>query len=51
MKCEICKAKIEENFLGKIIGAYIKDAKGKKHLICPACQKKHKTKKQILEKI
>jgi len=51
MKCEICKSKIEENFLGKIFGAYVKDAKGKKHMICPQCQKKYKDKKGILEKL
>ncbi len=51
MKCEVCKAKIEELFLGKIIGSYIKDEKGKLHLICPECQKKYKTKKELLKKL
>lgn len=51
MKCEICKSKIEENFLEKMFGSYVKDAKGKKHTICSNCQKKYKTKKEILEKI
>lgn len=50
MKCDICKAKIEKTFLEKVIGAYVKDKKGKKHVICPECQKKYKT-KEILEKI
>jgi len=51
MKCEICKAKIEELFLGKIIGTYLKDEKGKLHTICRDCQKLYKTKKEILKKL
>ena len=48
MKCNICKAKIEENFLKKIVGTYVKDKKGKKVVICPGCQRKFKTKKDML---
>jgi len=51
MKCEICKAKIEENFLKKPFGTYIKDKKGKKHLICKDCQGKLKTKEEILKNL
>lgn len=51
MKCEICKNKINETFLSKLIGTYIKDDKGKRHTICFECQKKFKDKKQILENI
>jgi uncharacterized protein with PIN domain len=51
MKCEICKTKIEKTFLEKIIGTYIKDEKGKKHIVCPECQKKYKTKQEILERL
>lgn len=51
MKCEICKKKIEETFLKKILGTYVKDAKGKKHTFCPECQKKYKTKEEILEQL
>ena len=51
MKCEICKTKIEKTFLGKILGCYIKDAKGKKHVVCPQCQKNLKTKEEVLKKI
>ena len=52
MKCEICKKKIEETFLNKIIGAYFKDAKGKKHPVCQTCQQQYKNNKQkILEHI
>ena len=49
MKCEICKETIEENFLKKIFGTYIKDSKGKKHTVCSMCQKKLKTKEAILK--
>lgn len=51
MKCEICKKKIEETFLKKIIGSVIKDEKGKKHNICSDCQKKFKTKDEILKNL
>ena len=39
MRCDSCKEKIETTFLGKIVGTYIKDAKGKRHPICQSCQK------------
>lgn len=51
MKCEICKEKLKENFLNKPIGTYVKDSKGKKHIICNSCQKKHPKKGEILKKI
>jgi len=38
VKCDECKEKIEETFLGKIKGTYIKDGK-KKKVICSNCQK------------
>jgi hypothetical protein len=47
MKCELCKSAVEENFLKKPIGTYIKDPKGKLHLVCNKCQKKGK-KEEIL---
>lgn len=34
-KCALCKNKIEETFLGKIQGTFIK-----KKMVCSACQKK-----------
>ncbi|MFH1133964.1 MAG: hypothetical protein V1735_05710 [Nanoarchaeota archaeon] len=43
MKCEVCKRSIEETFLRKVMGTYVRDKKGKKHLICNACQKLGKT--------
>ena len=51
MKCDICSKKIEETFLNKILGTYIKDQKGKTHPICPECQKKLKNKEEILKKL
>ena len=51
MKCEICKNTIQETFLKKIIGTIIKDEKGKKHSICFECQKKLKTKQEILKNV
>jgi len=50
MKCDSCKKKMEETFMNKIVGTIIKDQKGKKHNICPECQKKH-SKEELLKKI
>ncbi len=49
-KCELCKSSIQENFLGKLFGTVVKDAKGKKHTICSECQRKFK-KEEILKKL
>jgi hypothetical protein len=49
MKCEICKKSIEMTFLNKIVGGYVKDKKGKKHTVCPECQRKY-AKAEMLEK-
>jgi len=51
MKCEICKKKIEETFLKKILGTYVKDEKGKKHAVCFECQKKFPTKEELLKQL
>jgi hypothetical protein len=51
MKCEICKSKMNETFLSKVIGTYVKDDKGKKHLVCPECQKKLSSKEKLLENL
>jgi len=51
MKCGICKKKIDETFLKKIIGTVVKDKKGKKHHICSGCQKEIGSKEEILKKI
>jgi len=41
MKCTICKKKIDETFLKKIKGTYVKK-QGKRHVVCNDCQKIHK---------
>ena len=51
MKCEICKKRIEETFLKKILGTYVKDEKGKKHAICFECQKKFSSKEELLKQL
>ena len=40
MQCELCKDKIAETFLKKPIGTWIKDKKGKRHLVCKNCQQR-----------
>jgi uncharacterized CHY-type Zn-finger protein len=50
MNCTICKSKIQETFLRKPIGSYVKDAKGKKKIICNSCQSKL-TIEEIKEKL
>jgi hypothetical protein len=51
MKCAICSSNVGETFLKKPIGAYVKDAKGKRHLVCFECQKQYPTKSEILAKL
>ncbi|MFO7710171.1 MAG: hypothetical protein R6V53_00210 [Candidatus Woesearchaeota archaeon] len=40
MKCTVCREKIATTFLGKILGTYVKDQKGKRQPVCPNCQRK-----------
>tara|TARA_Y100000310_G_scaffold266563_1_gene278097 strand:- start:280 stop:435 length:156 start_codon:yes stop_codon:yes gene_type:complete len=51
MKCKICKKNVEELFLKKIMGTYIKDGKGKKHVVCSKCQEELQSKEEILKKL
>lgn len=51
MRCEICKQKVEETFLDKPIGTYVKDKNGKKHMVCFECQKKFRAKEEILKNL
>ncbi|MBS3125638.1 hypothetical protein J4211_05330 [Candidatus Woesearchaeota archaeon] len=51
MKCSICKKELAETFLKKIVGSYVKDAKGKLHTICRECQKQLSTKEAIIAKL
>jgi len=50
MKCAVCGNKVEETFLNKVLGTYIKDEKGKRHLVCKVCQKQY-SKEDILAKL
>lgn len=49
VKCEICKNKLEENFLNKPFGTVIK-IKGKQNWICNQCQR-HKNKEELIKLI
>lgn len=42
---------MKETFLHKVIGTIVKDDKGKKHLVCSACQRQLKAKKEMLGRI
>jgi len=39
VKCEVCKEKVEETFLGKINGTFLRNGK-KLRAVCSNCQKK-----------
>lgn len=41
MKCDICKKEIEETFLKKLKGSYVKIG-GKLKKVCRECQSKYK---------
>ncbi len=47
-KCDLCKQKLGTTFLNKSLGTVIKDAKGKQHWVCKACQK-GKSKDELLK--
>ena len=51
MKCAVCGKNIEITFLNKILGTYVKNNKGKQFSVCFECQKKFKTKEEILQQI
>ncbi len=51
MKCDVCSKDLAETFLKKIVGGYVKDAKGKMRPVCRECQKKLRTKEEILKHI
>jgi len=48
MKCDICSSKIENTFLGKIKGTYVRKD-GKQRVACFECQKKLVTKEALLD--
>ncbi|MBR9683530.1 hypothetical protein GOV03_03230 [Candidatus Woesearchaeota archaeon] len=52
VKCSICGNKIAELFLGKLKGTILrKEGTSKKYHICFDCQKKFKSKAEILKAI
>ena len=51
MKCSICSKTVDTTFLGKLLGTYVKDSKGKLHAVCFECQKKFALKEEILKAI
>jgi len=52
MKCSICSKGIEETFMKKILGTFVKkEGSNKKYPVCFECQKKFKTKEELMEKI
>jgi len=50
MNCTLCNKKIEETFLKKLIGNYVKNKAGKKKPVCNACMKTHSM-KEIKEQL
>jgi len=51
MKCDACGKTLAETFLKKIVGSYVKDAKGKQHPVCRECQKKFLTKEELIKQL
>ena len=51
MKCSVCSKSIDTTFLNKIIGTHVKDKNGKLHAVCFECQKKFKSKEEMLKAI
>jgi hypothetical protein len=55
MRCHLCNKKIEETFLGKLLGTIVKiniDGKNRIYYACAECQRKHqdKLKEKVKEK-
>ncbi|MFP4524061.1 MAG: hypothetical protein ACLFO2_01945 [Candidatus Woesearchaeota archaeon] len=40
-KCSICNEKVDQTFLQKPKGTWIRDEHGKRRLVCSACQRQH----------
>ncbi|MFH1641472.1 MAG: hypothetical protein ABIC04_01075 [Nanoarchaeota archaeon] len=52
MKCSICGRKMDTTFLEKVVGAYVrKKGSSKKYAVCQECQKKLKTKEELVDNI
>ncbi|MBU1975451.1 MAG: hypothetical protein KKG59_03530 [Nanoarchaeota archaeon] len=50
MKCSVCGKNVDQTFLKKLVGTYVKDKKSKKKPVCKVCQKTM-TMEQIKEKL
>jgi len=51
-KCDICESKLEELFLEKVKGTIVrKPGSSKQYTVCFACQKKFRTKEELLKQI
>ncbi len=51
-KCSICDHKIAELFLGKLKGTIVRKAgSSKQYPLCFACQKKFKSKEELLQQV
>ena len=52
VKCDICSEAIGELFLEKIDGTIIKKPGfSKQYFVCPSCQKKNRSKEELLKQI
>ncbi|MBN1275671.1 hypothetical protein JXA12_05275 [Candidatus Woesearchaeota archaeon] len=40
-RCSLCKEKVGLTFLQKPLGTWVRDRKGKQHLVCQACQRRY----------
>lgn len=50
MKCAICKKEVEIVYLDKVAGTYVKNADGKRFLVCNSCQTTHNNDKSKMLK-
>ncbi|HIJ11280.1 TPA: hypothetical protein HA278_04445 [Candidatus Woesearchaeota archaeon] len=52
VKCSICKEKLQELFLEKVKGTIVKKpGESKQYTVCSDCQKKFKTKDELLQNL
>jgi len=51
MKCSVCGSVIQETFLGKLQGGFVKDANGKRHTVCGVCQERFRSKDELLAQL
>ena len=52
MKCSVCGKGLEETFMKKVLGGYVrKEGSSKLYPLCPECQGKFTTKEELLKHI